>query len=56
MTIKEYKTAKQIVKDYKVCGNGWCGCGKVFKTKDVTRTIYYGQVYYWCNKCYSKDD
>jgi hypothetical protein len=63
ITLEEYLKAKQIVEDYKVCGN-WNrrksghGCNHVFKTKDLIRTDQYGQTYYWCPKCYEgiKDD
>lgn len=54
MTPNEYKLAEQIVKDYKICGNGGIGCGKVFLEKDLTRTTQYGQTYYWCKECYPK--
>ncbi len=53
--IATYRQAEQVLKDYKICGNGGHGCGKVFKTEDTTRTIQYGQTYYWCNEnCYDK--
>ena len=62
-TIEDYQKAQQLLKDHKVCGN-WCGgnsghgCNQVFKTEEVTRTIQYGQIYYWCSACYEliKDD
>ena len=52
MTTEDYKKAKQLLKDHKVCGNGVHGCNQVFKTEDVTRTTQYGQTYYWCSACY----
>lgn len=66
ITLEEYQQAQQIVKDYRVCGGdgegrGACkghGCGKMFKVEDTTRTIQWGQEYYWCATCYEsvKDD
>lgn len=63
ITLEDLQKAEQLLKDYKVCGN-WNGgksghgCNKVFKTEEVTRTIQYGQTYYWCPVCYEgiKDD
>lgn len=62
-TITDYYLAQDLLKDYKICGNGsrkypapehGHGCGKLFKTEDVTKTIQYAQVYYWCKDCYPK--
>ena len=61
ITLEEYNKARQLLNDYKVCGN-WCGrdsgsgCNKVFKTEETNRTVGYGQAYYWCANCYTKDD
>ncbi len=63
---QEYAEAMHLLKEYKVCGNGnitldkWNGhgCGEVFPTKELTKTVQYGQTYYWCPQCYPsvKDD
>lgn len=59
VTLEDLQKAEQLLKDYKVCGN-WCGsnsghgCNKVFKTEEVTRTNYYGTIYFWCPDCYKK--
>ncbi len=57
-SIGDYRKALEIIRDFKVCGNGGHGCGKVFRNEDVERTIMYGQTYYWCKDCYKgiKDD
>lgn len=52
ITLEEYRQAQQIVKDYRVCGNGGHGCGKLFKIEDTNHTIQYGQEYWWCKVCY----
>jgi hypothetical protein len=57
---QEYAEAVQLLKDFKICGNGnistdeWkgSGCGEVFKTEEVKKTVSHGQTYYWCCKCY----
>lgn len=58
VTLEEYLQAKQIVKDYRICGNSCYGCGKLFKIEDTTRTIQYAKEYWWCEHCYKeiKDD
>lgn len=54
ITIENYREAQQTVKDHRVCGNGGVGCGKLFRTEDVIRTVQYAQEYHWCKVCYEK--
>lgn len=54
LTIEDYLKAQEIVKNYRGCGNGGHGCGKLFKVEETVRTIQYGQEYHWCESCYEK--
>ncbi len=54
VTLEDLKKAKQLLKDYKMCGNSCYGCNKAFKTEETTRTIQHGQIYYWCATCYER--
>lgn len=53
-TIEEYKAAKKLVREHKICD--WCS--KLFKKSDTIQTIYYGSIKHWCKECYKgiKDD
>lgn len=53
ITARELKRCQKITKNFKVC-SGFHKEAKVFPIKDLTETTMYGQVHYWCTKCYPK--
>lgn len=52
MDIEEYRLAEKIIEQYKPCFAP--GCIRVEKTDVMVQTIGYGQIKYWCPKCYPK--
>lgn len=51
LTLEQYQTAKKLVDTHCVCSEP--RCQKVFEMgSEGGKTIYYGQINYWCGEHY----
>jgi len=50
VTIKMFREAERIVKNYQICS----GCWDLFSKKELDTTHQHGYEKYWCKECYGK--